>query len=79
MEKPNLISRRRKGSEEERWNGTYFDAVKGVSWEPTPGIKDDRIKCSVRFSEEEKNSPILLSVKGWLRFANSHFDENLSL
>ena len=39
---------RRKGSNEERWNITQLENMKGTPWDPTPASQDMEIKSKIR-------------------------------
>ena len=43
---------KRKATDEERWNGENFDAVKGVPWEPVPGRGGIELRSRVHIPEE---------------------------
>ena len=55
---------RRRGSQAERWNITFFNRCKGAPWQPIPGRSDPHIHISVNLpSEKSATSPIISGEK----------------
>ena len=46
---------RRKASNEERWNITQLENMKGTPWEPVPGSDDREIRSKIRVRTEQEN------------------------
>ena len=49
-----MRSIRRKGSEEEKWDRGRMEAMKGVPWEPVPGIEGIEIHSRVTMPDVPK-------------------------